>query len=220
MKTSDRGIVALISHEGIVPGPYRDSVDVWTAYVGHTAAAGSPDPAKMARGIPADLNAALRAAFDVLRKDLATYEAAVTRALKVPVSQHEFDALVSFHFNTGAIARAQLMMHLNAGDRRAAADAFMGWSKPAEIIPRRKAEQDLFRNGRYPTGKLTVWGVDGSGRVIWTPLRTLTADEALAMMHGPAAAPAAAPRPAAPEAQPDGFWAALIAALRAAFSRK
>ena len=30
MQTSERGIVALISHEGIVPGPYRDSVGVWT----------------------------------------------------------------------------------------------------------------------------------------------------------------------------------------------
>lgn len=202
MKTSDRGIAALMKHEGIVPGPYKDSVGVWTAYIGHTAAAGSPDPAKMARGVPADLDAALRAAFDVFRKDLATYEAAVTRALKIPVTQSEFDALVSFHYNTGAIDRAQLVLHLNAGDRRAAADAFMGWSKPAEIIPRRKAEQDLFRNGRYPTGAINVWGVDASGRVIWKPLRTLTADEAIAMLR-PVAAPAA---PAMPS-----IWAALIA---------
>lgn len=37
MRTSNRGIVALIAHEGIVPGPYRDSKGIWTWGVGHTA---------------------------------------------------------------------------------------------------------------------------------------------------------------------------------------
>ncbi len=30
MKTSDKGIAALVAHEGIVPGPYLDSEGVWT----------------------------------------------------------------------------------------------------------------------------------------------------------------------------------------------
>ena len=44
MKTSDAGIIALISHEGIVPGPYKDSKGILTYGVGHTKAAGAPDP--------------------------------------------------------------------------------------------------------------------------------------------------------------------------------
>ena len=53
----------------------------------------------------ADLDAALRDVFEVFRRDLTKYEAAVLKVLDgQQVLQHEFDAAVSFHFNTGAIA--------------------------------------------------------------------------------------------------------------------
>ncbi len=107
-KMSDRGLLALVRHEGIVPGPYRDVKQVWTFGIGHTAAAGDPDPAAMPRGMPADLDTGIREAFGVFRADLARYEAAVLRAVKVPLEPHEFDALVSFHYNTGGIAKAAL----------------------------------------------------------------------------------------------------------------
>ena len=58
--------------------------------------------------MPADLDAGIREAFRVFRADLARYEAAVLRAVKVPLKPHEFDALVSFHYNTGGIAKAAL----------------------------------------------------------------------------------------------------------------
>ena len=144
MKTSQQGIVALVIHEGIVPGPYLDSRSVWTYGVGHTAAAGAPEPAKMPRGMPADLDKALRYVFALFVRDLAKYEREVTQALRVPVAQYEFDALVSFHYNTGGIKVAALTRHLNAGFRLKAANAFMGWSKPKEVIDRRKDEQALF----------------------------------------------------------------------------
>ena len=126
MQTTDRGLLALIRHEGVVPGPYLDVKDIWTFGIGHTAAAGPPDPARMPRGMPADLDAGIREAFRLFRTDLATYEAEVLRAVKVPLEPHEFDALVSFHYNTGGIAKAALTRHLNAGNRAAAAAAFMG----------------------------------------------------------------------------------------------
>ena len=47
MRLSDKGIVEIAEHEGIVPAPYRDSVGVVTFGVGHTAAAGVLDPAEM-----------------------------------------------------------------------------------------------------------------------------------------------------------------------------
>ena len=59
MQTTDRGLLALVRHEGIVPAPYLDVKRVWTFGVGHTAAAGAPDPARMPRGMPADLDAGL-----------------------------------------------------------------------------------------------------------------------------------------------------------------
>jgi len=184
MKTSDAGLFALALHEGIVPAPYRDSVGVWTYGIGHTLGAGYPDPAKMQRGMPSSLDAALRDVFDLFRRDIAKYEAGVNRAVKVPVSQAQFDALVSFHYNTGAIGRASLVGALNGGDRAAAAAGFMSWSKPAEIIPRRKAEQALFRDGTYPTGSANVWQADAAGRVTWKAVTRLDKAQFLALMKG------------------------------------
>jgi lysozyme len=184
MQTSDRGLLALIRHEGVVPGPYLDVKDVWTFGIGHTAAAGPPDPARMPRGMPADLDAGIREAFRLFRADLAAYEAEVLRAVKVPLEPHEFDALVSFHYNTGGIAKAALTKALNVGNRAAAAAAFMGWLRPAAIRSRRAAERDLFAEGRYPTGTIPVWAVDRHGRVDFSrPVRRLSETEALALLR-------------------------------------
>jgi lysozyme len=184
MQTTDRGLLALIRHEGVVPGPYLDVKDIWTFGIGHTAAAGPPDPARMPRGMPADLDAGIREAFRLFRTDLAAYEAEVLRAVKVPLEPHEFDALVSFHYNTGGIAKAALTRHLNARNRASAAAAFMGWLKPAAIRSRREAERDLFAKGIYPTGTIPVWSVDRNGRVDFSrPIRRLTEAEALALLR-------------------------------------
>ena len=208
---SDRGLLALVRHEGLVPGPYLDVKNIWTFGVGHTAAAGPPDPVNMPRVMPADLDAAIRAAFRVFRADLAAYEAEVRRAVTVPLAPHEFDALVSFHYNTGGIARAMLTRHLNTGDRAAAARAFMGWRKPAAIIPRREAERDLFRDGRYPGGTIPVWAVDRTGRVDFSrPIRRLREDQALALMR-----PAPTPLPPVNRSTPAArtSWLARLATL-------
>jgi lysozyme len=53
------------------------------------------------------------------------YADAVNAPLKVPVSQTEFDALVSFHFNTGRIDKASLTKFINAGDKKTAAKQFL-----------------------------------------------------------------------------------------------
>lgn len=194
MQVSDRGLVALMTHEGIVPGPYFDSVDVLTYGIGHTAAAGAPDPKDLTIGMPADLDAELAKIAALFRRDVARFTAEVLDAVKVPLAQHELDALVSFHYNTGAIARAELTKALNAGlDRGFVANLFMNWKKPAEIIPRREAERDLFFHGTYPTGSVTVWQVNAKRRVIWTPARTLSPAEALALVVDADPAPDAPP---------------------------
>ena len=206
MQMTDRGLFALARHEGIVPGPYRDSAGTWTFGIGHTAAAGPPDPATMPRGMPENLDAGIREAFRLFRTDLVAYEAAVRRAVTVPHKPHEFDALVSFHYNTGGISRAALTRHLNAGNRVAAADAFLNWRKPASIIPRREAERDLFRHGRYPGGTISVWSVEQTGRVDFSrPIRRLTEDDALELLR-----PVKPAIPATPNL-PTGWLARLVA---------
>jgi lysozyme len=195
MQTTDRGLLALVRHEGVVPGPYLDVKHIWTFGIGHTAAAGPPDPTRMPRGMPADLEAGIREAFQLFRADILTYEAEVLRAMRVPLAPHEFDALVSFHYNTGGIAKAALTRHLNAGNRAAAAQGFMGWLKPAAIRSRREAERDLFANGTYPTGAIPVWAVDHNGRVDFSrPIRRLTEPEALALLR-PAGLSGSPPEP-------------------------
>ena len=183
MKTSDKGIVALMTHEGVVPAPYLDSVNVLTYGVGHTKAAGSPDPASLPKGMPSDLDSALGDVFEVFGRDIEKYEAAVDKAITVPVEQHEFDAAVSFHYNTGAIATASWVKTLNKGDRETAAAQIMNWTKPPEIIPRREDEQTLFATGKYPTGNINVWGVDANSKLTWKVVRTLSPEEAISAIQ-------------------------------------
>ena len=134
--------------------------------------------------MPADLDRALQSVLAVFRHDIVKYEAEVRRALKVPVTQHEFDALVSFHYNTGAIGRASLMDALNRGDRVAAASGFMNWTKPPEVKDRRAAEKRLFRDAIYPAGPANVWQTDAAGRVIWKTVTRLDKAQFLALMKG------------------------------------
>lgn len=181
LTTSPKGAFALACHEGIVPGPYLDSVGVPTWGIGHTKAAGAPDPATLAPGMPFDLDRAILGCLQAFRADLRRYEAAVAAAVKVPVAQHEFDALVSFHYNTGAIGRASLVAALNRGDRASAITGFLNWIKPPEVIGRRKKEQALFRDGTYPAGPVNVWQVTSSRRVVFKPVRQLTMGQFLAV---------------------------------------
>lgn len=216
MHMTDRGLLALVRHEGIVPGPYTDVKQVWTFGIGHTASAGLPDPSRMPRGMPDDLEAGIREAFRVFRADLASYEAEVLAAVSVPLAPHEFDALVSFHYHTGGIAKAALTRHLNAGNRVAAANAFLNWRRPASIIPRREAERDLFRHGRYPGGTIPVWSVDRAGRVDFSrPIRRLTEDQALALLRP-------SPTPPVLDSAPDTpiGWLARLAAFFSTLIRR
>lgn len=212
MRVSDRGLCDLAGHEGIVPYPYFDSVGVLTAGIGHTASAGPPDPKTLPWGEAIPFEDVLA----IFRRDVARFEARVNDAVTVPLAQHEFDALVSFDFNTGGIYRAKLTKHLNRGDCKAAADAFMGWKRPAEIIPRRQKEQALFRDGTYGDGHATVYQVNASGNVLWgTGKRVPVLDILRAMPRqpdDPGSSPSAAPSRAIGKA-----IAALIAAAVAAF---
>lgn len=81
-----------------------------------------------------------------LTRDLIRYAADVARALNgAPTSQAQFDAMVSFHYNTGAIARATLTKKHRAGDFAGAAAEFKRWNRAAgrELrgLTRRRAEE-------------------------------------------------------------------------------
>lgn len=165
-KTSLEGLAEIAGHEGIVLQPYKDSVGVWTLGIGHTAMDGiPPDPSKMdpTRSITVE------EAFDIFAKSIVKYERRVNDAVKVPLTQNQFDALVSFDYNTGGIDRAQLTKALNEGNLALAAQRFMGWVKPPEIKGRRLKEQRLFRDGVYSNnGKASVIPTDGKGKPLYS----------------------------------------------------
>jgi lysozyme len=85
-----------------------------------------------------------------LAQDLRRYAADVARALgEAPTSQPQFDAMVSFHYNTGAIARATLTRKHIAGDHAGAAREFARWNRAGGrvlkgLVRRRAAEAELY----------------------------------------------------------------------------
>lgn len=163
MKVSREGLMEIAAHEGIVTSPYKDSVNVWTVGIGHTASAGYPNPAKDRREYT------IAEVMDIFARDIAKFEARVNRAFKVPLKQHEFDAAVSFDFNTGGIHKASWVKDINAGNRAAAKSAFMRWRKPPEIIPRRQKECDLFFHRKYSSGGMAnVYPASPGGKVLWS----------------------------------------------------
>ncbi len=83
-------------------------------------------------------------------EDMAKYAAEVEAAIgNARTTQNQFDALVSFHYNTGAIRAATLTRRHIAGDRAGTQEAFMWWNKnDGKVMPgltrRRRAEADLY----------------------------------------------------------------------------
>jgi len=85
-----------------------------------------------------------------LAEDLVRFAAAVSTAIgDAPTTQNQFDALVSFHYNTGAIGRATLTRKHIAGDHAGAAREFGRWNKAGGqvlrgLTRRRAAEAELY----------------------------------------------------------------------------
>lgn len=178
MKISPAGVLEIAEHEGIVLGPYKDSRGIWTFGVGHTAAAGGPDPALMPKEDTRQLSPELRearmlVALKQFDRDLDLYEARVREAAQgVTLAQHQFDALVSWDFNTGGATwrgrdghRARLVRQMRAGTMTG--EGFMGWLRPPEIKGRRQAEQRLFQTGDYDANgdRIQIYDALNDGRI-------------------------------------------------------
>lgn len=133
----------LTKREGVRLQLYNDSANHCSIGIGHLVHRGpctSADRAKWGTLTREQVE-------ELFRKDLAIYEGAVAEAVKVPLTQNQYDALVSFTYNVGVngFRGSTLLKRLNAGDYEGAATAFMMWNKPSEIIGRRRSEMNQFR---------------------------------------------------------------------------
>jgi lysozyme len=147
MKISPAGVALIKEFEGFVGHPYRDAVGVWTIGYGHTEDVGPRSP-----------RLTQVQATALLAKDLDRKYAPPVNALRVKLTQSQFDALVSLVYNCGpgAIsASSTIGAALRRGDMAAAANGFLLWTKAggrtlAGLVRRRKAERALFLS-RTPT---------------------------------------------------------------------
>ncbi len=146
------------SWEGFAALPYEDVAGVWTIGYGHAMRAKSP------ADLPIKGPLTRAQALELLRRDIAKHERTVRQAVRVPLTQAEYDALVSMDFNTGGLTRSTLLKKLNAGDRVGASREFLRWSKarnPATgktetvrgLARRRAAEAQMFASSTYVNNK-------------------------------------------------------------------
>lgn len=160
LKTSPQGREMIKRHEGVRLKAYPDPGtrgEPWTIGVGHTSQAGPPS-------VTPGMTITAQQADEILAQDLGRFEQRVRQFVTISLQQHEFDALVSFDFNTGALNRATLTKKLNAGDRVGAADEFLKWTRAAGrtlpgLVRRRNEERSLFLHGDYGTGSADATSV-------------------------------------------------------------
>lgn len=144
MKISKVGIDLITSFEDTVLQAYDDGVGVWTIGIGTTI---YPNGVKVKRGD----TCTSEQAKSYFAYDLKRFEAAVNGAVKVSLTQNQFDALVSLTYNIGeaAFKNSTLLKKLNAKDYAGAADQFLRWNKGGGkvlkgLVRRREAERALF----------------------------------------------------------------------------
>ena len=161
MRTGKKGLDLIKSFEGIHDGdlrkiglqPKMDPVGIWTEGWGRVMRDSKGNFLKgSANKDYAEKNATIHTNDDAdkaLANDIRTYETIVERKVSVPLTQNQFDALVSHTYNTGGSGTL-----FNLINKKASAKEIRTWFETKYItsqgvklnglIRRRKAEADLY----------------------------------------------------------------------------
>lgn len=141
MVISDKGIALIKEFESCELKAYRCPAGILTIGFGHT------------RGVKEGDHITQAQAERYLRGDLVGVEHDVQRLVKVPLTQGQYDALVSFTFNCGtrAFSTSSLLGKLNAKDYDGAAEELQRWNKAGGKVQggltrRRLLEKRLFES--------------------------------------------------------------------------
>jgi len=146
LQTVEQDIVAITkstfdfitNFEGKRNKAYKDSKGLWTIGVGHLI---KSDEQYLLNAVLTD-----QQVEDLFKSDLKWCDEAVMNSVRAPLNQNQYDALYSLCFNIGAdhFKQSEVVQHINQLDYTKAADAFLNWSKPAVLKPRRQKERQLF----------------------------------------------------------------------------
>lgn len=145
---TDEGVALIKTFEGLRLTRYKCSAGKWTIGIGHLIRPHEDFSMPITK----------EEAYALLHKDLAVSEKAVLRLITVPLSDFQFNALVSFTFNlgAGALQRSGLRMKVNSGEHGDVPDEFMKWvfsggKKTKGLQRRRAAEAAHYMQGYLET---------------------------------------------------------------------
>jgi|DEB0MinimDraft_3_1074331.scaffolds.fasta_scaffold01751_5 lysozyme len=147
---SENGVAFISEFEGFEPRPAPDPVGYCTVGFGHLIRYGAcrPEDRKKFGTLT------LKQGLDLLHSDLREYSDAIRDSVSVPLTQNQFDALVSFAYNNGVGAwlsstlRRKINAKAPAWEIRSEFSKWVNAGTPPRPLPglvrRRKAEADLF----------------------------------------------------------------------------
>lgn len=132
--------------EGLRLKAYQDTGGIWTIGYGSTK-----DPFTGARVKEGD-KISKATALEWLKKDIEQRKFAISKLVKVPISENKLAAITSLAYNIGlgALQRSSLLRLLNAkAPDIEVADQFLRWNKVKGVevkglTNRRKLERELF----------------------------------------------------------------------------
>ena len=124
--------------EGAVATPYLDSAGRWTIGVGHQIKESEPH-LLFANLRPKEMQ-------KLLERDLKPCETFLKHRLGYPLTQAQFDALMSLCHNIGVdnLASSKVIADLKKDKIHSAANSILNWNKPQELTKRRQEERKLF----------------------------------------------------------------------------
>ena len=139
-RTINAAELALVrAYESLRLKAYQDTSGIWTIGYGHT------------HGVKQDDSISAERAEQLLEADLMEAERAVAVLVKVPLTDNQFSALVSFVFNEGekAFSRSTLLKKLNDGGYGLVSACLKSWifdngKVLAGLVRRRAAEAALW----------------------------------------------------------------------------